>query len=153
MFDLMSNLFEFQRRNLDINVTKLNLIAGEWTAGESEIENRNPSDLSDLIGMFAQAGPGQLDATLDRARLAQVEWAAYGLERKQAVLMGLSIISAVSGVGRGVKYLSNLNLVLSIILLLTFVVFGSFLFAMTTYASAFVDYMASRRGRRLGRSS
>ncbi|UWQ59393.1 BCCT family transporter [Leisingera caerulea] len=56
-------------------------------------------------------------------------------------IMGLSIISAVSGVGRGVKYLSNLNLVLSIILLLTFVVFGSFMFAMSTYASAFVDYI------------
>ncbi|NVK16271.1 MAG: BCCT family transporter, partial [Rhodobacteraceae bacterium] len=56
-------------------------------------------------------------------------------------IMGLSIISAVSGVGRGVKYLSNLNLVLSLILLLTFVVFGSFMFAMTTYASAFVDYI------------
>ncbi|MBY6057776.1 BCCT family transporter [Leisingera daeponensis] len=56
-------------------------------------------------------------------------------------IMGLSIVSAVSGVGRGVKYLSNLNLVLSIILLLTFVVFGSFMFAMTTYASAFVDYI------------
>ena len=57
------------------------------------------------------------------------------------VIMGLSIISAVSGVGRGVKYLSNLNLVLSLILLLTFVVFGSFLFAMTTYATAMVDYI------------
>jgi len=64
-----------------------------------------------------------------------------GLITGLVVIMGLSIISAVSGVGRGVKYLSNLNLVLSIILLLTFVVFGSFLFAMTTYASAFVDYM------------
>jgi choline-glycine betaine transporter len=40
-----------------------------------------------------------------------------------------------------VKYLSNLNLVLSLILLLTFVIFGSFLFAMTTYATAFVDYI------------
>lgn len=57
------------------------------------------------------------------------------------MIMGLSIISAVSGVGRGVKYLSNLNLVLSIILLLTFVIFGSFVFAMTTYATAFVDYI------------
>ncbi|MCI5096059.1 MAG: BCCT family transporter [Rhodobacteraceae bacterium] len=56
-------------------------------------------------------------------------------------IMTLSIISAVSGVGRGVKYLSNLNLVLSLVLLLTFVVFGSFLFAMTTYASAMVDYI------------
>lgn len=64
-----------------------------------------------------------------------------GLIAGLVVIMGLSIISAVSGVGRGVKYLSNLNLVLSVILLLTFVVFGSFLFAMTTYASAFVDYI------------
>jgi glycine betaine transporter len=64
-----------------------------------------------------------------------------GLIAGLMVIMGLSIISAVSGVGRGVKYLSNLNLVLSLVLLFTFVVFGSFLFAMTTYATAFVDYM------------
>ncbi|MEM7073266.1 MAG: BCCT family transporter, partial [Pseudomonadota bacterium] len=57
------------------------------------------------------------------------------------IIMGLSIISAVSGVGRGIKYLSNLNLVLSIILLLTFVIFGSFLFAMTTYGTAMIDYL------------
>ncbi|WP_343565223.1 BCCT family transporter [Kiloniella sp. b19] len=57
------------------------------------------------------------------------------------VIMGLSVVSAVSGVGKGVKYLSNLNLVLSIILLLTFVIFGSFLFAMTTYASSLADYL------------
>ena len=57
------------------------------------------------------------------------------------LIMGLSIISAVSGVGRGVKYLSNLNLVLSVILLMTFVIFGSFLFAMTTYGTAMVDYI------------
>jgi len=64
-----------------------------------------------------------------------------GLISGLALIMILSIISAVSGVGRGVKYLSNLNLVLSLILLLTFVIFGSFLFAMTTYATAFVDYL------------
>jgi choline/glycine/proline betaine transport protein len=64
-----------------------------------------------------------------------------GLIAGLLVIMGLSIISAVSGVGRGVKYLSNLNLVLSIILLLTFIIFGSFLFAMTTYGTALVDYI------------
>jgi len=64
-----------------------------------------------------------------------------GLIAGLVVIMGLSIISAVSGVGRGVKYLSNLNLVLSLILLLTFIIFGSFLFAMTTYGTAFVDYL------------
>ena len=70
-------------------MTKLNLIAGEWLAGENEIENRNPSDLSDLIGTFAQASKAQLEATLDQARIAQAEWAAYGVERKQAVLMNI----------------------------------------------------------------
>ena len=64
-----------------------------------------------------------------------------GLVSGLVVIMGLSILSAVSGVGRGVKYLSNLNLVLSIILLLTFVIFGSFVFAMSTYVTAFVDYI------------
>ena len=59
--------------------TKLNLIAGNWIAGESEVENRNPSDLSDLVGLFAQASADQLDATLDQARTAQIEWAAYGM--------------------------------------------------------------------------
>ncbi|MGB1208805.1 MAG: BCCT family transporter [Paracoccaceae bacterium] len=57
------------------------------------------------------------------------------------VIMSLSILSAVSGVGRGVKYLSNLNLVLSLVLLFTFVIFGSFMFAMTTYATALMDYV------------
>ncbi|MEM6309870.1 MAG: BCCT family transporter [Pseudomonadota bacterium] len=64
-----------------------------------------------------------------------------GLIAALLVIMSLSIISAVSGVGRGIKYLSNLNLVLSIILLMTFVIFGSFVFAMSTYATAFIDYL------------
>ncbi|MEO0484451.1 MAG: BCCT family transporter [Pseudomonadota bacterium] len=64
-----------------------------------------------------------------------------GLLVALAIIMGLSIISAVSGVGRGIKYLSNLNLVLSILLLLTFIIFGSFAFALTTYGTAFVDYI------------
>ena len=64
-----------------------------------------------------------------------------GLMAGLLVIMGLSILSAVSGVGRGVKYLSNLNLVLSLILLFVFVAFGSFVFAMSTYVSALLDYM------------
>ncbi len=64
-----------------------------------------------------------------------------GLIAGLLMIMGLSILSAVSGVGRGVKYLSNLNLVLSVILLMTFVIFGSFAFAMSTYGAALVDYI------------
>ncbi|MDW4551416.1 BCCT family transporter [Defluviimonas sp. D31] len=64
-----------------------------------------------------------------------------GLIAGLVVIMAMSVLSAVSGVGRGVKYLSNLNLVLSILLLLVFVAFGSFAFAMTTYGAAFIDYV------------
>lgn len=67
----------------------MNLIAGAWAAGDSEIENRNPSDLSDLIGLYAQASSDQLAATLTCAKQAQLEWASYGLERKQSVLMAI----------------------------------------------------------------
>lgn len=68
------------------------------------------------------------------------EPSSAGLIAGLVLIMTLSIISAVSGVGKGVKYLSNLNLVLSMVLLLTFVIFGSFLFAMTTYGIALYDY-------------
>ena len=66
-----------------------NFIAGEWVEGVSTVENRNPSDLSDLVGLFAQASSEQLDATLDEAQRAQREWGTYGMERKQAVLMAI----------------------------------------------------------------
>ncbi|QMU60123.1 MAG: aldehyde dehydrogenase family protein [Boseongicola sp.] len=68
---------------------KLNLIAGEWVSGEGEVENRNPSDLTDLVGVFAQASSSQLDFALERAHSAQRQWAGYGLERRQAVLMAI----------------------------------------------------------------
>ncbi|MFT6076032.1 MAG: aldehyde dehydrogenase (NAD+), partial [Yoonia sp.] len=69
--------------------TQLNYIAGEWVSGPSEIKNINPSDLSEIVGVFAQAGSDQLDDALNAARTAQAQWAAYGLERKQNVLMAI----------------------------------------------------------------
>ncbi|MBG6177812.1 choline-glycine betaine transporter [Labrenzia sp. EL_208] len=90
-----------------------------------------------IDGLYAISG---MDWMMDMSGDAPAP-GTVGLITGLVVIMGLSIISAVSGVGRGVKYLSNLNLVLSIILLLTFVVFGSFLFAMTTYASSIADYI------------
>ena len=48
-----------------------NYIAGEWVSGASEIANINPSDLSDTVGMFAQASAAQLDDAIAAARIAQ----------------------------------------------------------------------------------
>ena len=65
---------------------KPNLIAGAWSTGIGAIKNYNPSDLSEVVGLYAQASVQDLDTAVEAAQAAQVEWAAYGLERKQAVL-------------------------------------------------------------------
>lgn len=64
-------------------------IAGEWQAGESTIENRNPSDVTDLIGEFAQASRAQLDAALDAAHKAQAQWWKAGVQKRHDVLMAI----------------------------------------------------------------
>jgi aldehyde dehydrogenase (NAD+) len=66
-----------------------NFIAGEWLAGVGEIDNVNPSDLSDTIGRYAQADDAQLQRALDAAETAQREWAKAGLERRYNVLMAI----------------------------------------------------------------
>lgn len=58
------------------------------------------------------------------------------------IIMSASTISAVSGVGRGVKYLSNLNLVLSGVLIGLFLLFGSVSFALKMYGIGFVEYIS-----------
>jgi alpha-ketoglutaric semialdehyde dehydrogenase len=66
-----------------------NFIAGKWVAGSSEVANINPSDLSDTIGMYAQADSAQLQSALDAASQAQTEWARSGLEKRYSVLMAI----------------------------------------------------------------
>jgi aldehyde dehydrogenase (NAD+) len=66
-----------------------NFIAGEWIAGVSEVANINPSDLSDTVGMYAQAGKSQLEHALDAAQSAQIEWAKVGLEKRYNALMNI----------------------------------------------------------------
>ena len=81
---------------------KQNFIAGRWTDGEDTVENRSPSDLGDLIGLFAQASADQLDETLAKAAEAQRVWAGYGMERRQAVLMaiGTELMARAEELGR-----------------------------------------------------
>jgi acyl-CoA reductase-like NAD-dependent aldehyde dehydrogenase len=66
-----------------------NFIAGEWLAGAGEVANVNPSDLSDVIGYYAQADGAQLQRALDAAADAQRQWAGVGLEKRYSVLMAI----------------------------------------------------------------
>lgn len=57
------------------------------------------------------------------------------------VVMVFSTLSALSGVGKGIKWLSNLNMVLSFSLIAFFLVFGSTFFALKILGFGIVDYI------------
>lgn len=77
-------------------------VDGAWQAGVSTIENRNPSDISDVIGLYAQASAEQLDAALDAARRAQPIWWAAGVQKRHDVLMaiGTELMARAEEIGR-----------------------------------------------------
>jgi alpha-ketoglutaric semialdehyde dehydrogenase len=66
-----------------------NYIDGTWRAGAARVENRNPSNTSDLIGLYEQAAPDQVEEAIAAARAAQPAWAATGPERRHDILMSI----------------------------------------------------------------
>lgn len=57
------------------------------------------------------------------------------------IIMTASTASALSGVGKGIKILSNVNMGLSIFLLGFFLIFGSTFFGLNALIMGFVDYL------------
>jgi choline/carnitine/betaine transport len=62
------------------------------------------------------------------------------------VIMGASTLSALSGVGKGIKWLSNINMVLSIILLSFFILFGATWFGASAFFVGIWDYVIALPG-------
>lgn len=62
------------------------------------------------------------------------------------VIMGASTLSALSGVGKGIKWLSNINMGLSFFLLAFFLLFGSTFFGLQALGLGIVDYLVSIPG-------
>lgn len=63
-----------------------NYIGGKWTPGASYSPNLNPSETSDIIGFYAQADPGQLQAAVAGARAAFPAWARSGIQARADAL-------------------------------------------------------------------
>lgn len=66
-----------------------NFIAGAWRSGATVAEDRNPSDLSDVIGLFAQGTAEDVDEAVAAARTAQPKWWAAGIQKRHDVLMAI----------------------------------------------------------------
>lgn len=62
------------------------------------------------------------------------------------VIMGASTLSALSGVGKGIKWLSNINMGLSFFILAFFLVFGSTFFGLQALVLGIWDYLLSIPG-------
>jgi choline/glycine/proline betaine transport protein len=57
------------------------------------------------------------------------------------VIMGGSTLSALSGVGKGIKWLSNFNMALTFFILFFFLVFGSTFFGLSNFFVGIWDYL------------
>ncbi len=60
----------------------LNLINGEWTHGKAQAPNTNPSQLSDVIGDYAQGDSADVDAAVAAAAAAFPAWSTSGIQAR-----------------------------------------------------------------------
>ena len=79
-----------------------NYIAGEWIAGASVTANRNPSNLADVVGEYAQADAGQAKAAIAAAARAFPAWAQGSIQERANSLdrIGTEILARKDELGR-----------------------------------------------------
>ena len=63
-----------------------NLIAGEWIAGEDAIENINPSNTKDIVGLYARASADDVKTAIAAAKAAFPAWSRSGILERHAIL-------------------------------------------------------------------
>ncbi|MEM9795080.1 MAG: BCCT family transporter [Pseudomonadota bacterium] len=67
----------------------------------------------------------------------------FGIVVALLIIMGASTLSALSGVGKGIKWLSNINMVLSIFLLSFFILFGATWFGVQAMTVGLWEYLSN----------
>lgn len=104
-----------------------------------------------ILGVAVTMGLGVQQFIAGLARLGLGDWLLDGDGSSSAlaivlallVLVGASTLSALSGVGRGIKWLSNLNMGLSFALLALFLVVGSGLYGAQLLGVGLWDYLVT----------
>jgi len=79
-----------------------NYIDGKWVGGSSWTANRNPSDLSDVIGEYAQADAAQTNAAVAAATKAFGAWSVSSIQDRANILdkAGSDILARKEEIGR-----------------------------------------------------
>ncbi|MFQ5572314.1 MAG: aldehyde dehydrogenase family protein, partial [Rhodothermales bacterium] len=81
---------------------RANLIAGEWREAPDAIDNINPSDIKDVVGVYGQADVAQVDEAVAAAKEAQKSWAAATPQQRFNVLdfIGTEVLARKEELGR-----------------------------------------------------
>jgi alpha-ketoglutaric semialdehyde dehydrogenase len=79
-----------------------NYIDGQWVDGSSWSDNRNPSDLSDVIGEYAQADKTQTETAIGAAARAFQAWSVGSIQERANILdkVGADILARKDELGR-----------------------------------------------------
>jgi aldehyde dehydrogenase (NAD+) len=79
-----------------------NLIAGEWVAGATATLNRNPSNVADVIGEYAQADVAQTNMAVAAAKQAFAAWSTGSIQERADILdrAGAEILARKDELGR-----------------------------------------------------
>ena len=105
--------------------------------------------LATIIGVSVTIGYGVSQFASGVHNITGFEWITTGNGKPTllaqllalVVILGASIFSAMSGVNKGIKWLSNINMGLSFFLLAFFLVFGATLFAFKQFFVTIWDYI------------
>jgi acyl-CoA reductase-like NAD-dependent aldehyde dehydrogenase len=79
-----------------------NYINGEWLEGKSAKDNINPSDVSDVVGSYAQADKAQALTAIAAAKSALAGWAATTPQQRADILetIGVELLARKEEIGK-----------------------------------------------------
>lgn len=138
------------RRNLPLTIrSALVPLFGQRMSGNAGHVVDVVAVVATILGVAVTMGLGVEQFVAGLYRVGMGEWlvtedgtsSVAAIVVALLVLVGASTISALSGVGRGIKWLSNLNMGLSFFLLALFAIVGSGLFGLKLLGSGIVDYL------------
>lgn len=105
--------------------------------------------IATILGVAQTIGLGVEQFVAGMSRIGIGDWllndkgtaSVTGVVVGLLIIMGASTLSALSGVGRGIKWLSNLNMVLSMFVLCFFLFFGSTMMGLNALFVGIWDYL------------
>lgn len=150
----LSLAFFCYRRNLPLTIrSALAPLFGKTLSGPVGHAVDIVAVVATVLGVAQTLGFGVEQFVADLSRVGFGDWlyntAADGTQTTSnmailfalLVIMGASTLSALSGVGKGIKWLSNINMGLSFFLLFFFLVFGSTFFGLQALVVGIFDYL------------